>query len=632
MSLFSISGLASGIDTAQLIEQLMQLERAPVRRLESSRQQLQQKMDAWREVNRRLYNLQSRAAELRSRTLYGQFTAVSSDEKVLAATASSAASAGSYRIEVISLAAAHSVAGQRASAITGDDGAGARTALGLSGELLIGGQAVTVVETDALEDIKAKINAVEDAGVSASIVDGRLILTRKETGAVEIDIDNNDLARALGFYVETDPDSGVYTLNTIQEGSNAVFKINNLLIERASNTIDDVLTGVTLNLHAAGSVTLQVEPDHERVIKAVEALVEQFNSAYQFIREKTAVDAENKTRGILYGESSLNQLLYQLRRALTDPVPGAGGAYRSLADIGISTARWDSGEPAGTIVLDRDKLARALAADSAAVARLFGAVKPNVAAGAAVTASSELDANHPAAGVVDGDFTRWGSGAGWANAVTNFFDDPETDALAESGVWVKIEFKDESGETVMRTIDQINIYTLDSASYPAAQYGIRDYDLQYWDGESWRVLEQVRGNRAGVRSHYFAPVSTTAVRVKVYASNDSDSNPYAFARITEIEVYGRSSGAATRLEEILQEQTRAVTGSIERRLESSRRQMRDLERRLEELERRLEQREQTYRRQFLAMEKALGQMLSQSQWLTSQLANIGSWNLADYRK
>ena len=156
MSLFSISGLASGIDTAQMIEQLMQLERAPVKRLESSRQQLQQKMDAWRDVNRRLYNLQNRAAELRNRSLYGQFSAVSGDQSVLTATATSAASAGSYRVEVVALAAAHSVAGHQAAVITGNDSAGARTALGLSGELTISRRAVTVTETDALEDIKAR--------------------------------------------------------------------------------------------------------------------------------------------------------------------------------------------------------------------------------------------------------------------------------------------------------------------------------------------------------------------------------------------------------------------------------------------------------------------------------------------
>ena len=266
-------------------------------------------------------------------------------------------------------------------------------------------------------------------------------------------------------------------------------------------------------------------------------------------------------------------MLYQLRRALTEPVPGADGAYRSLADIGISTARWDSGEPAGTIVLDRAKLAKALAADSVAVACLFGAVKPNVATGAAVTASSELDANHPATGVVDGDSssTRWGSGTGWANAITNSFDDPETDALAESGIWVKIEFKDDAGNTVQHTIDQLNIHTLDSSTHPAAQYGIRDYDLQW----GRRIVADSRtgaGQYCRRAQPLFDPVSTTAVR--------SRSTPIQRQRNCGTISRGspdrsvRQEQRRRRLEDYLRPQTRAVTGAIDRRLESSRLQMR----------------------------------------------------------
>ncbi|MEW5785215.1 MAG: flagellar filament capping protein FliD [Bacillota bacterium] len=636
MSLFSISGLASGIDTAQMIEQLMQLERQPITRLQSGKQDLQAKMDAWRDVNRRLYNLQSRAADLRYQSLYGQYRAVSGDSAVLTATATSAASAGTYRVEVITLAGAHSVAGYQAAAITGNGVDDSRSAIGLSGTLTIAGQAVTVADTDSLNDIRTKINTTADTGVTASVVDNRLILTRNETGAAEMEIADSELSRALGLYVETEPGSEVYVMNTIREASNAVLRINNLEIERASNTVKDALEGVTLNLLSVGSgaITLTVQPDFDRVIKAVEALVEQYNSTYQFIREKTAVNVENETKGILYGESNLNQVLFQLRRAVTAPVRGAAGDYRGLADIGITTVKWGSAEPAGTIVLDRVKLAGALAADSAAVARLFGAIKPNVAAGAAVTASSALDANHPAESVVNGDSssTRWGSGNGWVNDITDTFDDPETDASSDSGIWVKIEFRDESGNPAGRLIDQMRVYTLNSSSNPAEQYGIRDYDLQYWDGEAWRNLAEVRGNTVGTRSHLFEAVNTTAVRVKVYASNDSETAEHDYARITEIEVLGKSDGTGTRLEGYLQPLTRAVTGIIDRRVDNSRFQVKEMDRRMENMERRLEQREETLRRQFLAMEKALGQMMNQSQWMENQLNNIGSWNLADYRR
>lgn len=635
MSTFSVSGLASGIDTSSLIQQLMQLERQPIVRLQERQNLLRTKMDAWRDVNRRLFNLQNRAADLCRQSLYLQNKAESGDSSVFTATAAASAAPGTYQVEILSLARAHSIAGFQAAEISGQPEADSRTLLGLSGLLEINGREVEVTATDSLADICKRINETDEIGVRASIVDQRLVITRQETGAAEIALTENELSRALGLHVETEPGAGTYRLNTIQEASDARIKINNLEITRSTNRIDDVLEGVVLNLlrESDGPVSLVVERDHEQVIKAVEDFVEQYNATYQYIKSVSSYDSTTGQAGVLYGESALTRLLMSLRQVVTGTVI-SGGSYRTLADLGIATAAYKSGHAEGTLLLDKEKLRTALVEDPEAVMRLLGAQKINVAPGAAVTASSQLDENYPAGSIVDGDIlsTRWGVGNGWTNALTDCFDDPETDAFADTGVWVRLDFRGEGGSPVKQLIDQVNIYTLDSSLYPAAEYGIRDYDVQYWDGEQWQTLLQVRGNTQGVRTHRFDPVSTEAIRIKVYASNDTAASGEAAARILEVEVMAKSDGAATRLADLLRPYTLTGTGLIDARRQGAEREIRDLNRRIENMERRLELREEALRRQFLAMEKAVGQMTSQGHWLELQLSSLSSLNIANYRK
>ena len=194
MSGMYISGLASGIDTDALITELMQLEGKSITRLESQKQQLLVKANAWKDVRMRLVNLQHSAGDLNRSLLDKQRAAISSDSKTVGVIAAPSAETGNYRIEVATLARAHSVTGFRADEIA--EGTGAKGPLGLSGSLVINGVTVELVEADSLQDISKKIDAA-GAGVEAEVIDTRLVLTRTRTGGTEIKIKNSVLNRAL---------------------------------------------------------------------------------------------------------------------------------------------------------------------------------------------------------------------------------------------------------------------------------------------------------------------------------------------------------------------------------------------------------------------------------------------------
>ncbi len=105
----SIGGLISGFDTASIIEQLMAIERRPVKMMEADKVELEGKQEAWRSINRMLLDFKGQVDVLGKVGTYNQKTAASSNESLLAATADDSAPTGSYTFRTIQAAQSHQV-------------------------------------------------------------------------------------------------------------------------------------------------------------------------------------------------------------------------------------------------------------------------------------------------------------------------------------------------------------------------------------------------------------------------------------------------------------------------------------------------------------------------------------------
>jgi hypothetical protein len=135
-----------------------------------------------------------------------------------------------------------------------------------------------------------------------------------------------------------------------------------------------------------------------------------------------------------------------------------------------------------------------------------------------VTASSQhANANYPACSIVDGDRSAggWAGGNGWNDATSRSW--PDTVTIELGGA---------------RQIARVDLYTLDSERYPAARYGLRDWDVQARVAGQWQSVAQVRGNTAGDVRSGFAPVTADAARIVALASNGAND----YTRIVEVEV------------------------------------------------------------------------------------------------
>ncbi|HPH96758.1 MAG TPA: flagellar filament capping protein FliD [Anaerolineaceae bacterium] len=240
------------------------------------------------------------------------------------------------------------------------------------------GQSITVSTNQSLADIASAINDgtyAEGNGMTASVVDRRLVLTADKSGAsYKIALANTDANNVLNSLGLLNGD-GSYKNEVANSARNAQFTVNNLAIERSSNTgLTDVIGGVTINLAADAegkSATLSVADDNSGAREAINTFVTKYNELQTYLRTKTAVTKNENgtyTRGALSGEMVFRTLNQDLTNMMNRSVVNSG-AYTRLSQIGLTLD-----DNLTLRVSDSAKLESALANNAGDVKALMDAV------------------------------------------------------------------------------------------------------------------------------------------------------------------------------------------------------------------------------------------------------------------
>ncbi|MFW5825448.1 MAG: flagellar filament capping protein FliD, partial [Marinobacter sp.] len=265
------------------------------------------------------------------------FTAESSGGNVSASVDASKASRGTYNLDVTKMAEAHALAfADMPDRDSTSVGAGTLT-------LAVGDKTTDITIDDSNDTLQGLANAINDsdAGVSASIINTgngyRLVLGSDETGTA------NQINMSTDAAAGSDLANFIAGAEDITPAQDAELTINGIPVTKGSNTIDDVVDGVTFDITGEGKSTVKVAQDTQAVADRVQEFVDKFNALQETIGELTEYDVDEQQASILTGDSTVRNIQNQLKRVLSDVIPGLEGAnVRSLADVGISTD-WETG-------------------------------------------------------------------------------------------------------------------------------------------------------------------------------------------------------------------------------------------------------------------------------------------------
>lgn len=373
MPVASFSGLASGIDTATLISSLVQLERAPIQRLEAKQSDLSSVSRRLGEISKRTETLAKAAEDLvGARELLGA-TASSTDESKIRVSATGDATLGSFSVEVRALARAER---------TYSDGVASRDVAGLFGSgtlgLSVGGVStdVTLEATDTLDDVARKIND-SGADVTASVLhDGtsfRLLVAGRSTGA----------ANAIGF-TESGTTLGLdRPENELVAARDATIVVDGLQITRATNRFSDVVPGVTFDLRGETTVGqpvgVEVERDTDATVEKLQKLVTAYNDVVRGIAAESTFTGTARIGNSLVGDSTLRGLQSKLSGTVLGTFSGA-----RLADFGLRL------QNDGTLELEEAEVRETLASSPEALVSFFGADSAATGFSRALTDLAEL--------------------------------------------------------------------------------------------------------------------------------------------------------------------------------------------------------------------------------------------------
>ena len=374
--MISFGGLGNGVDFGPIVDALVQAERIPIDRINQRKLDAQSKQTDFGLLGSKLLSLQTTATSLRTRLSFDKnqiATTSASSQTLLTATASSIAAAGTHTVKVNQLASAHQIVSKASTAVSASD---TDIVSGSSGtfSFAVGSGSTQTVNLDAsgtLEDLRNGINDL-GAGLSASILNTgtestpayRLVLSSNDSGvsnAITISADDTDLDTVT---------TGVDTFQAAQDSEIVLGDegLDPVTINRSTNTLTDVISGLTLNLQAedlTNSVTISVTQDNEAVKEGISDFVSAYNEVVEFVNERTTFDVETGERGLFVGDSLARTVLDRIRQSTFSQISGLT-TYTGASQIGFETQTGD-----GTIKLNEDTLDSVLSADYSAVRDLF---------------------------------------------------------------------------------------------------------------------------------------------------------------------------------------------------------------------------------------------------------------------
>ena len=354
-------GGGSGMDVKGLAQAIVDAQKVPqTDAINKKIDQSNAKISGYSAVRYVLDQLKTAFLDLNTTSDFNALNLSNSQTAAYTATATSAASAGSHTVEVTQLASP-----QRNATDVLDLN---KNTYGTSLDLTVGGVSKGLITSDGTPTgIAAAINAkTSTTGVSAQLVKvsttGYKLVVSGPSGASNA---FSLTGSGTGDELNLTPSAGNGQLQAAQD---ALLKVDGLDLSRSSNHIDDIITGVTLDLNAntTGAGNLNLSLDTTPVANKLTALVDAYNTVQTVLTDAYNKDSKTAEYGAsLVGDSTVQSIRSELRSMFFNTSSSASGNMNALRDLGVSV------DSKGVMSLDKAKLSTGLQSDFAGAVKML---------------------------------------------------------------------------------------------------------------------------------------------------------------------------------------------------------------------------------------------------------------------
>ena len=351
----SSSGIGSGLNVSQIVTALMDVEKGPLNSINKSISKDNAQISAYGSISSQISSFQSSIAGLTTSSTIKATTASSSSAGVLSVSNDGTALTGEYKITNVTLASPQVITSNiDTSAYTSIN-----SSIGTTGSITISGTTITPTSYTVAGLVEA-INNANISGISATVAN----LGTSAAPDYQIRIVNtSDTAATIALSAGNDFSGLAFTSADAVAGS---LTINGTTVARSSNTISDLIPGLTINLVGTGNSTITVAQDNSALSSKISAFVTAFNALDKSLKDISSYDATAKKGAALYGDAAIVGLRREIRSIITSTLGvDSTTSYNRLSQVGVSF------KTDGTLSLDSTALNTAISTNFNKVAKLF---------------------------------------------------------------------------------------------------------------------------------------------------------------------------------------------------------------------------------------------------------------------
>ncbi|SFV68524.1 Flagellar hook-associated protein FliD [hydrothermal vent metagenome] len=349
-------GAGSGVLTQDLIDKLKNADKAQyVTPIDKKILKEKSQISAFGIDDALMDNLHDSALSLTQFGTFSSRVATSSVESVANVTANEGSDLQSFSLDVSQLATKETDEsdsfGSATDKIATDDGSLTLDIKNAAGDVT-SSYDIDYNADMTLTDLRDAINDKAGDELHASIVqvgdgDFRLFLNANKEGADQnFSITDNDGNLSDDNGASDGGTNLTDNMSTTVDGVNAKFKYNGQDIERSSNSITDLLSGVTIDLKSTGTTNIDVKQDRQKIEDKINNFIDKYNSAMFQLNQDTKSSQKEKERGIFSSSGTMRNM----KREMQNLINSVGGTGGMLQDYGIKYG------VDGRLSLDSEKL------------------------------------------------------------------------------------------------------------------------------------------------------------------------------------------------------------------------------------------------------------------------------------